>query len=147
VSATVRKKREARKKRLLQERQRRILKRLANSPEGERPMPMMTASNIHYELADRVQGLSAGGIGAMLLLARRTGLIGDIDANLHLLKVGIPGTPYVFPPLGTDSGFRGHHTDSGDTTDSEDTIRNAGDSGTPYVIPPLELSMASPEPP
>jgi len=27
---------------------------------------MMTASTIHYELADRVQGLSAGGIGAML---------------------------------------------------------------------------------
>jgi hypothetical protein len=68
VSATVRKKSEARKKRLLQERQRRILKRLANSPEGERPIPMMTASNIHYELGDRVQGLSAGGIGAMLLV-------------------------------------------------------------------------------
>ena len=51
---------------------------------------MMTASNIHYELADRVQGLSAGGIGAMLLLARRTGLINDIDHNLHLLKVHLP---------------------------------------------------------
>jgi len=47
---------------------------------------MMTASNIHYELADRVQGLSAGGIGAFHLLARRTGLIGDIDCNLHLFK-------------------------------------------------------------
>src|SRR5262245_11151799 len=51
---------------------------------------MMTASNIHYELSDRVQGLSAGGIGAMLLLARQTGLIGDIDQNLHLLKVHLP---------------------------------------------------------
>jgi hypothetical protein len=90
VSATVRKKREARKKRLLQERQRRILKRLANSPEGERPIPMMTASNIHYELGDRVQGISAGGIGAMLLLARRIGLIEAIDAHLHLLKVHLP---------------------------------------------------------
>jgi Transposase DDE domain group 1 len=47
---------------------------------------MMTASNIHYELADRVQGLNSGGIGAMLLLARRIGLIRDIDHNLHLLK-------------------------------------------------------------
>ena len=47
---------------------------------------MMTASNIHYELADRVQGLAPGGIGAMLLLARRTGLINDIDLNLQLLK-------------------------------------------------------------
>jgi hypothetical protein len=51
---------------------------------------MMTAANIQYEMADRVQGLSAGGIGAMLLLAHRIGLIRDIDANLHLLKVHLP---------------------------------------------------------
>jgi hypothetical protein len=47
---------------------------------------MMTANNIHYELAGRVQGLAAGGVGAMLLLARRTGLIHDLDHNLQLLK-------------------------------------------------------------
>ncbi len=51
---------------------------------------MITASNIHYELADRVQGLSPGGIGALLLLARRVGLIRDIDRNLHLLKRHLP---------------------------------------------------------
>jgi hypothetical protein len=51
---------------------------------------MMTASNIHYELADRVQGLSAGGIGAMLLLACTTGLINEIDRNLHLFKRHLP---------------------------------------------------------
>jgi hypothetical protein len=51
---------------------------------------MMTATNIHYELADRVQGLSAGGIGALLLLARKTGLIRDIDHNLQLLKRHLP---------------------------------------------------------
>ena len=48
------------------------------------------ASNIHYELADRVQGLNPGGIGAMLLLGRRIGLIRDIDHNLHLLKRHCP---------------------------------------------------------
>jgi hypothetical protein len=47
---------------------------------------MITATNIQYELADRVQGLACGGIGAMLLLARKSGLIGAIDARLHLLK-------------------------------------------------------------
>jgi hypothetical protein len=47
---------------------------------------MMSAKNIHYELADRVQGLAAGGIGAMHLLASRIGLIRDIDHNLHVLK-------------------------------------------------------------
>ena len=51
---------------------------------------MMTATNIHYELADRVQGLSAGGIGAMLTLARRTGLIRDIDSKVHVLKRHLP---------------------------------------------------------
>jgi len=51
---------------------------------------MMSADNIQYELADRVQGLAAGGIGAMLLLARRTGLIADIDQKLHLLKRHLP---------------------------------------------------------
>ena len=51
---------------------------------------MIAASNIHYELGDRVQGLGPGGIGAMLLLARRTGLIADIDHELHLLKRHLP---------------------------------------------------------
>ena len=51
---------------------------------------MMTASNIHYELAGRVHGLRAGGIGALLLVARRSGLITDIDRDLHLLKRHLP---------------------------------------------------------
>jgi len=90
VSATIRKKRAARNKRRVEEGRRRINKRLANLPGPERPVPMMTAANIQYEMADRVQGLSAGGIGAMLLLAHRIGLIRDLDANLHLLKVHLP---------------------------------------------------------
>ena len=66
MSATLRKKRAARQKRFFQE-ARRIKKRHANTPGPERPVPMMTATNIHYEHADRVRGLSAGGIGAILL--------------------------------------------------------------------------------
>ena len=60
-----RKKSRERNRRILNERKRRILKRIENRPGPEREEPMMTASNIHYELADRVQGLSPGGIGAM----------------------------------------------------------------------------------
>ena len=52
--------------------------------------PMLTASNIHYELSGRTRGLGAGGIGAMHLLARGTGLIEAIDEQLHLLKVHLP---------------------------------------------------------
>src|SRR5438034_1042929 len=85
-----RKKGGGRNRRLLRERWRRLLDRIAHRPGPEREQPMMTACNIHYELGERVGGLAAGGIGAMLLLARKTGLIGDIDHHLHLLKVHLP---------------------------------------------------------
>ena len=67
-----------------------ILDRLAPRAWGPQDAPMFTASNIHYELADRVRGLGSGGIGAMHLLARRVGLIEAIDEKLHLLKVHLP---------------------------------------------------------
>jgi len=51
---------------------------------------MLTASNLHYELSDRAQGLGVGGIGAMHLLARRSGLIEAIDDRLHLLQIHQP---------------------------------------------------------
>jgi hypothetical protein len=51
---------------------------------------MMTATNIHYEQADRTRGLSAGGIGAILLLAQKVDLIDEIDRRLHLLKRHLP---------------------------------------------------------
>jgi hypothetical protein len=79
-----------RQRRLLRQRRRRILDRLAPRPGPEPEQPMITACNIHYELGERVAGLSAGGIGAMLLLARKTGLIRDLDHRLHLLKVHLP---------------------------------------------------------
>ena len=90
MSATVRKKREARKKRVFQEGRRRIKKRLENVPGPERPTPMMTATNIHYEQADRTRGLSAGGIGAILLLAQKVDLVNEIDRKLRLLKRHLP---------------------------------------------------------
>jgi hypothetical protein len=51
---------------------------------------MFTARNIRYELAEKTRGLGVGGIGAMHLLARRTGLIEALDRRLHLLKVHKP---------------------------------------------------------
>jgi hypothetical protein len=51
---------------------------------------MMTASNIHYESADRARGLGAGGIGALFLLAQRIELVKEIDRDLHLLKRHLP---------------------------------------------------------
>jgi hypothetical protein len=51
---------------------------------------MMTASNIHYEIADRTRAIAPGGIGAIHLMARKLGLVHDIDDNLHLLKRHLP---------------------------------------------------------
>jgi Transposase DDE domain group 1 len=51
---------------------------------------MMTATNIHYEQAGRVRGLSAGGIGAILLMAQKIDLHKEIDRTLHLLKRHLP---------------------------------------------------------
>src|SRR5690348_6356658 len=50
----------------------------------------MTASNIHYEMSDKARGIAPGGIGAIHLLAQRTGLVHDIDQGLHLLKRHLP---------------------------------------------------------
>ncbi len=80
----------AERKRRLQNRRRRIQWRLRNRQWADQPDPMFSAGNIHYELADRVRGLGPGGIGAMHLLARRTGLVEAIDRKLHLLKVHLP---------------------------------------------------------
>ena len=47
---------------------------------------MMTASNIHYEMSDRIRAISAGGIGAIHLMAQKLGLVQNLNDNLHLLK-------------------------------------------------------------
>jgi hypothetical protein len=51
---------------------------------------MMSANNIHYELADGVQGLAAGAIGAMYLLVHKIGLVRDIDHNLMRMQNELP---------------------------------------------------------
>src|SRR5882724_7664469 len=65
-------------------------RRIENRPGVERSTPMMTASNIHYDLSDRTRAIAPGGIGAIHLMARRIGLIDDIDRGLHLLKRHLP---------------------------------------------------------
>lgn len=71
-------------------RKRRIQYRSRERARAPQDCPMFSASNIHYELADRVRRLGPGGIGAMHHLARRVGLIEAIDRRLHLLKVHLP---------------------------------------------------------
>jgi hypothetical protein len=69
---------------------RRILRRLDKSDNRGCDRPMFTASNIHYDVAERVRGMAHGGIGAIHLLVRRIGLIDAIDQRLELLKIHLP---------------------------------------------------------
>jgi hypothetical protein len=77
-------------RRKLANRKRRIERRLDKNDNGGCSQPMFTASNIHYEIADRVRGMGHAGIGAIHLLARRIGLIEAIDQRLQVLKIHLP---------------------------------------------------------
>jgi Transposase DDE domain group 1 len=76
--------------RRLANRKRRIERRLDKGNLTGCSRPMFTASNIHYELAQRTRGVAYGGIGALHALARRIGLVEAIDQRLHLLKIHLP---------------------------------------------------------
>ena len=69
---------------------RRIQERLDKSQLGDITQPAFTASNIHYEVAGRAQGMCYGGLGSMHVLARELGLIDAIDERLQLLKFHFP---------------------------------------------------------
>jgi DDE family transposase len=69
---------------------RRIQRRLRVRQWPEQSRPMFKARNIHYDLADKTQGLGCGGIGAMHLMTQRLRLAEMIDGELHLLKRHVP---------------------------------------------------------
>lgn len=69
---------------------RRIAHRLRPIAWAAQPLPMYTASNIHYDVSGRTRGLTAGGIGAMHLLAQHTGLVDALDQEVQVLKRHLP---------------------------------------------------------
>ena len=77
-------------RRQLDRRKRRLQNRLDQGKLKNLHKPVFTASNIHYEIAERDRGIAHGGIGAFHLLAQRIGLIDAIDSRLHLLKFHFP---------------------------------------------------------
>jgi hypothetical protein len=72
-------------------RKRRIQQRLDKTKFGPH-CPVISASNIHYEVADRAQAISAGGIGAMHLLVKKLGLDKAINQHVNVLKLYAPYT-------------------------------------------------------
>jgi hypothetical protein len=74
----------------LKQRKRRIARRLDKHDLEGCERPIMTASNIHYEIADRTKATGAGGIAAIHLLSQELGLDEAIDRGLQLLRMHLP---------------------------------------------------------
>ena len=74
----------------LRQAKRRIARRLNKNDNRGCDRPMMTASNIHYEIADRTRATAHGGIGAIHLLVQKLGLDEAINTHLSLLKIHLP---------------------------------------------------------
>jgi hypothetical protein len=74
----------------IKRRKRRIAKRLDKDDCSGAEQPMMTASNIHFEIAERTRATAAGGIAAFHLLAQKLGLDQAIDRRLVLFKMHLP---------------------------------------------------------
>ena len=53
-------------------------------------MPMLSASNIYFEMAERDRAVNYGGIGAIHLMGQRLGLAEQIDGRVQLLKRHLP---------------------------------------------------------
>jgi hypothetical protein len=75
---------------MVRRRKRRIDYRLRDRTWKPQAEAMLSASNIQYEMGDRLRGTAVGGIGMMHLLARRTGLIESIDSKVEVLKRHLP---------------------------------------------------------
>ena len=80
----------------LAERKRRIKKRLRKANQNkfhrrsEDAPPVLDENGLKYELSEKTQGTSYGGIPLMVALAGQLGLTDAIDRRLHLLKMHVP---------------------------------------------------------
>ena len=76
---------------ILRNRKRRIQRRLdAKRGWSNQAEPIITARNIHYEMAGKSRAINCGGIGAIHLMVNKLGLRKEYDSRLHLLKKHLP---------------------------------------------------------
>jgi hypothetical protein len=52
--------------------------------------PVMSATNIQYEMSEKTRAINVGGIGLVHKLALESGLVDAINSKLHLLKMNFP---------------------------------------------------------
>jgi len=77
-------------RKILRNRKNRIARRLKARFWPEQPEPMFAASNIHYEMADKAQAITCGGIGAIHLMCQKIGLVNDLNEKVSVLKRHLP---------------------------------------------------------
>ncbi|MFW6152671.1 MAG: IS1380 family transposase [Verrucomicrobiota bacterium] len=77
-------------RKIIRNRKERIERRLVRKQYEDQPKPVMTASNIHYEMAERSQGIGYGGIGAIHQMLGNLGLPKEINENVPLLQTHVP---------------------------------------------------------
>jgi hypothetical protein len=67
-----------------------ITSRLRMMPDLLEDKPVFQASGIRYEIAERTRAICYGGVGMMMALAQKVGLIEAIDRRVHVLKLHVP---------------------------------------------------------
>jgi len=77
-------------RRSLAREQRLITARLEKAVVPNTDGPLLGRANISYELAERTKAVSHGGMGMIARLVACTGLAGEIDSSLSLLKIHHP---------------------------------------------------------
>ena len=75
---------------ILRNRKERINRRLKPRSWPVQDKPMFSGSNIHYEMADKIQAIGCGGIGAIHLLCQKIGLVDSLDQKVNVLKRHVP---------------------------------------------------------
>ena len=78
--------------RQLAEGNRQIRRRLVRAQKRRhgRGQPVLSASNVTYEVSDRVRAISHGGLAAIHRIVLQSGLVQRIDEQVHVLKVHQP---------------------------------------------------------
>ena len=76
-------------RRQLAARKRSIKRRLDKTKLG-RECPVLSASNIRYEIADRTRAIPAGGMGMIHLMVKRLELDQAINRRLGVFKIYLP---------------------------------------------------------
>jgi hypothetical protein len=71
-------------------RAKRQIERRLERPTGSGGRPMFAGSSVRYEWADKVRGITVGGIGLLQRLAQQSGLLEAIDRHVQVLKIHLP---------------------------------------------------------